>query len=189
MATQPIVPPNVPPGMKPVAPPLVPLAPGKPGVPPLPAAGAAVAKGNLPPGKAPGIPVIPGEVDPNEHLHPTGFWQQPWVQNILPFVTSLSVHAGILIIGLLVWGVAKVIASPPHQDQTIIPDSQMVDAGPPGGVPNVGLGGNPLRQAMQDKDPTQGSKDGWADKKSPNVDLSAAGGGSGDDGKSSVPAN
>jgi hypothetical protein len=179
MATQPIVPPNVPPGMKPVAPPLVPSAPGKAGMPPLPAA---AAKGALPPGaKAPAIPAVPGEADPLEHVHPAGFWQQPWVQNILPFVTSLSVHAGILIIGLLIWGVAKVIATPPHQDQTIIPDSQMVDAGPPGGVPNVGLGGDPLRQAMQDKDPTQGSKDGWADKKSPNVDLSAAGGGSGDD--------
>jgi hypothetical protein len=124
---------------------------------------------------------VPGEGEIEEPLHTLGFWQQPWVQNILPFVTSLSVHAGILILGLLVWGVAQVINHAPHQDQTIIPDSQMVDNGPPGGVPNVGLGGDPLRQAMQDKDPTQGSKDGWADKKSPNVDLSAAGGGAGDD--------
>jgi hypothetical protein len=167
--------------MKSVAPPPAPPALGKAGAPPLPPA--IGAKATLPPGvKAPpGVPPVPGEADPNEHVHPVGFWQQPWVQNILPFVTSLSVHAGILIIGLLVWGVAKVVAQIPHQDQTIIPDSQMVDNGPPGGVPNVGLGGDPLRQAMQDKDPTQGSKDGFSDHKSPTVDLSAAGGGSGDD--------
>src|SRR4051812_2745358 len=66
-------------------------------------------------------------------FYPANFWQQPWVQNVLPFVTSLSVHLAILIIGLLVFGVYKAVNAPPHQDQVIIPESSMAQEGPPGG--------------------------------------------------------
>lgn len=170
--------PPLPPINKPIAPPAVPPAPGKVGSPPPPLGAKPVVAA-----KAGAVPPLPadGQEEPQEHVPPVNFWQQPWVQNILPFGTSLAVHAGILIFGLLLYGAVKVVQATVVQNQTIIPDSTMVDNGPPGGVPNVGLGGDPLRQAMQDKDPTQGSKEGWADKKSPNMDVTAAGGGSGDD--------
>ena len=180
MATQPI-PPSMPQPGKPIAPPAVPSMPAKAGAPGMmPMPGQPNLK--LPPGAQPlppGAQVV--QVEEEQPLHPQlGFWQQPWVQNILPFVTSLSVHAAVIILGLLIWGAVKIVNAQPRQEQTIIPDSNMVENGPPGGVPNVGLGGDPLRQAKQDTDPTAGSPEGWADKKGPSVDISAQGGGSGD---------
>ncbi len=181
MATQPIIPPSVPPGMKPIAPQAVPSAPGKSG--PTPAG---VPQPKLD-AKAPGGPQTkdgqpkPGEEELPEHPHPIGFWQQPWVQNVLPFVTSISIHAAILILGLLVWGVAAVVKAMPNQDQTIIPESTLAENGPPGGVPNVGPGGDPNRQALQDQDPNAGTKEGFSDKQSPSLDVTKAGGGAGDD--------
>jgi hypothetical protein len=160
--------------------PIVPSDPaGKPGA-PLPVPGAAAKSGPpQPAGTRPApVPIQAGplgEVSPEEYFGPPlSFWQQPWVQNILPFATSLSVHAAILILGLMVFGVVKMATQPPREDQVIIPDSNMVDNGPPGGIPNTGLGGDPLRQAAQDKDPTTETK-GWADKKGPSVDPSPAG--------------
>ena|SRR6185437_8991012 len=181
MANQPPKPPSLPPGVKPVAPPLVPSAPGKPGGPPGPPMVAKSAKPPLPAGaKPPAGADKPGEGEEDDGLGPQiNFWQQPWVQNILPFVTSLSVHAAILIFGLLIVGAVKVIQTVSRQEQTIIPDSNMVENGPPGGIPNVGLGGDPLRQAMQDKDPTSKTQE-WAEKKGPTVDIQDAGGGAGD---------
>lgn len=114
-----------------------------------------------------------------DHPHPIGFWQQPWVQNVLPFVTSVSVHAAVLILGLLVWGVAQIVQAKPNQDQITIPETTL-DVGPPGGVPNVGPGADPNRQALQDQDINAGSKTGFSDKKSPALDVTQAGGGAGD---------
>lgn len=114
---------------------------------------------------------VPEEQSP--HFHPTSFWQQPWVQNVLPFVTSVSVHLAILIFALLVFGIYKAVNPVPHQDQVIIPEASMAQEGPPGGVPNVGLG-DPLREAAQDKDPSVTDPQ-WADKKGPNVDLTMSG--------------
>lgn len=177
------------PGGKPVAPPLVPAAPGKAGPPGSPPQ---MAKGGLPPlpgktaapvgpdGKPAEIGAELDEIGP--HLT---FWQKPWVQNILPFVTSLSIHAAIVIFGLLVYSAVQVIQKVAHEDQNIIPDSNMVENGPPGGIPNVGLGGDPLRQAAQDQDPTSKTQE-WAEKKGPTVDIANAGGGSGDDSASVI---
>src|SRR5437868_949864 len=67
---------------------------------------------------------------------PSNFWQQPWVQNVLPFLTSLALHAAIIIIGLLVFGVYKAVTAAPHEEQVIIPESSLATEGPPGGVPN-----------------------------------------------------
>lgn len=188
MAIQPTQPGSIPtPANKPMAPPAVPIAVGKAGTPPL-------TPGVIPPPaqKAnlklpPGAQVVEGQpLEDQEMLPPIGFWQQPWVQNLLPFLTSLSFHAAVLIIGLLAYGAYKAVTALPHQEQTIIPDSTMADEGPPGGIPNQGLGGDPLRQAMQDKDPTAGSKDGWANKKGPTVDITAEGGGSSDSDQASI---
>jgi hypothetical protein len=184
MAIQPSVPPPVPPSGKPSAPPAVPQMANKAG-------GAPLVPGVVPPaGQKPNLKVPAGaqgqpgaaqNVEGEEDNHPPlNFWQQPWVQNLLPFITSLSLHAAVLVIGILFIGVVKAVTAPPHEDQVIIPDSNMVDNGPPGGVPNVGLGENPLQKAMQDKDPTQGAPEGWANKKGPTVDITPEGGGAGD---------
>lgn len=135
-----------------------------------PQAAGAAAERPLPPGA---IRVEQGEEAPA--FVPRNFWQQPWVQEVLPFVTSLAVHATIIVIGLLIFGVYKAVSAPPHQDQVIIPESTMATEGPPGGVPNEGAGNNPLQQAMQDKDPNAGAADGFAEKKGPTVDLTNTG--------------
>src|SRR5687767_8672038 len=39
-----------------------------------------------------------GDLPPEEAVH-LSFWQQPWVQNVLPFLTSLAFHAAIVVVG------------------------------------------------------------------------------------------
>jgi hypothetical protein len=178
MASQPIVPPPVPqPGSNNPANPMIP----RPGA---AAAGPAKdPKGNpLPPGLAP-LRGAMAEGTPPEGEHPDAavplhFVQQPWVQNVLPFITSLTLHALLVVFGIIFYKAYQIVKAPPLEEQIIIPDSNMVDNQPPGGVPNVGLGDNPFKQAQQDTNPEGGK--GWADKKGPQVDISSAGGGSGD---------
>ena len=35
------------------------------------------------------------------HHDQRSFWQQPFVQNVLPFLTSLVLHIGVIVFGLL----------------------------------------------------------------------------------------
>jgi hypothetical protein len=119
-------------------------------------------------------------VDENPELVPQlSFWQKPFVQNVLPFLTSLGLHAAIILIGFLTIKAAVVITQV-VREQIIIPDAAIVEGAPVGGVKNVGLGGDPDKKAMQDKYPdVETSSQGWADK--PSQTLSQAlGGGSGD---------
>ena len=155
----------------------VPMPAGaKPGVaagavpPPLPAAGQPLPQA---------APLPPQEL---EMAVPLDFWQQPWVQDVLPFVTSVTVHAAVILIGFLFfWGIHAISdAAPVHQDQVIVPDASMINDGPPGGVPFQGLGSDPNRQAFQDKEKDKGAPEGWADRQSRNMELRAAGGGEGD---------
>jgi hypothetical protein len=74
------------------------------------------------------------------------FAQQPMVQNVLPFVTSVAVHLGILLIGWFLWdnreAIGRVI-----EEQIIVPDAAIVEGADVGGIPNPGLGGDPTRAA------------------------------------------
>src|SRR3954454_21379878 len=150
-------------------PPLPPLGPGG-GPPNLPRG--PMLPGQLPPGAIPtNMPMPPAQQQarppPEEEMWPQpGFWQQPWVQNILPFVTSLGIHAGLILIIAIFFAAPIVIkAVQQHaEEQTIVPESTMAESGPPGGVPNVGTGGDPLRQAMQNTTPDSGTPEGWANK-------------------------
>jgi len=110
------------------------------------------------------------------------FFQQPWVQTVLPFVTSLTVHAGLLVLAIVAVKLfALPILTPPlEKEQTIIPEATLADAGPPGGVPNSGPNNDPFKQMMQDTTPDGGKPDGVSNKASPTLDLQAAGGSSGD---------
>jgi len=103
------------------------------------------------------------------------------VQNVLPFVTSVTVHAALILLGLVFFGVYNYVKNVvPHQEEVIIPDASMINDGPPGGVPFQGLGNDPNRQALQDKVKDAGSPDGWAEKQSRTLQLEAPGGGEGD---------
>src|SRR2546423_1005603 len=68
------------------------------------------------------------------------FWQQPWVQNVLPLLTSIAVHLTILILAIVL--VPKIIQATRQvtQEQLIIPDASFAENGEPGGIPNPGLG-------------------------------------------------
>jgi hypothetical protein len=187
MATQPTVPSPIPQpaGQKP---PLAPL-PHAGTVPPVPAPGKFTKGKPLPTGATP-LPAAPLPGAPTDgalpegenpaNAVPLGFFQRPWVQDVLPFVTSLMLHATVIIVAILTVKAIQIIKAPPAQEQVIIPDSNMVENGPPGGVPNVGLGDNPFKQAQQDKTPDGGTKSGFAEKAGPSVSIESAGGGSGD---------
>ena len=118
----------------------------------------------------------PGESDSGE---PISFLQLPWVQHVLPFVTSLALHATIIIIAVLTIQVIKIIKTPLSMDQPIIADSPVIDAGPPGSMPNVGIGGDPLRPAAQLDDPETKS-DGFDQKDHHALEISTPGGAAGD---------
>ena len=108
------------------------------------------------------------------------FWQQPWVQNVLPLVTSLTIHAAIIIVGVVLALGAKVYTTmKPLEEQIIVPDAAIVEEGPAGGVQNVGIGGDPTRPSAQDEYAEGG--EGWAPKPG-DKDATAAlmGGGDGD---------
>jgi hypothetical protein len=49
-----------------------------------------------------------------------------WIQDVLPFVTSLSIHAAIVLAGLLTYQAIRVVTRPAVQEQTIIADSPFV---------------------------------------------------------------
>lgn len=69
-------------------------------------------------------------------------WQHPFVQNVLPFVTSFLLHAGIIILGI---ATAKAVQTVTQvvKEQIIIPDATIVEGAEVGGVPNPGLGADP----------------------------------------------
>ena len=170
------------PGMAP------PMPGGRVGAPPLPPPGAPVpaakaagaAPGGLvPPGK-PGDKK-PGEGNPEEELTPQlSFWQQPWAQNILPFVSSLAVHAGIVIMGLLAYAGAQAagLINKVEEEQVIVAEAALTEE-QVGGVQFQGLGGDPTRAAAQDEFTENTTPEGWADKPGPDTVPELAGGGEG----------
>ena len=56
-----------------------------------------------------------------------GFWQRHFVQNVLPFLTSLSLHCGILIVGLLTFKAIQAIRQQPEQFQIAPSITDLVD--------------------------------------------------------------
>lgn len=113
----------------------------------------------------------------DEKIVRLGIFQLPWVQNLLPFLTSLALHATFIIIGFLTLQAIRIMKAPPGIEQTIIPDTWFVQQGPPGGVPNVGHG-DPFRPAMTFV-PDSVMPD-FADSKRPAFDLNLAHPDSGD---------
>jgi len=105
------------------------------------------------------------------------FWQESWVQNGLPIVTSLAIHIALIVLGFLTLSAYKT-ATTISEEQIIVPDAAIVQ-GDVGGVPNPGLDGDPNRPAASDLVPENTRSEGW--NKEPSKSLQAAVmGGSGD---------
>ena len=98
------------------------------------------------------------------------FWQQPFVQNVLPLMTSLALHLGILMLGLLTYK-AYTVSRIVSEEQVIVPDATIVE-GDVGGVPNPGLEGDPTRAAASDLVPENTRSEGW--NREPSKSLQAA---------------
>ena len=104
------------------------------------------------------------------------FAQKPMVQNVLPFVTSVAVHLGIVIIAWVLWDNRGVIQRV-IEEQIIVPDAAIVEGADVGGIPNPGLGGDPTRAAAQDITADTTASDSWADRKSEALQANLMGGG------------
>jgi hypothetical protein len=112
-----------------------------------------------------------------ELLPPLSFWQKPFVQNVLPLLTSLALHLTIIIVGVVTFK-AYVASKTYQEEQVIVPDAAIVE-GDVGGIPNPGLGGDPNRPAASDLVPENTRSEGW--NREPSKSLQAAiMGGSGD---------
>lgn len=114
-------------------------------------------------------PPIDGPPEP--HLN---FFQQPMVQNVLPLVTSLALHLGLILIGVLALKTYQTFHTV-AQEQIIIPDATMAEGAEIGGVPNPGLGPDPTRTGAQDQIQDQAAQ-GWANKPSETLEANVMGG-------------
>jgi len=160
-------------------PPVPGKGPGAPGSPPAPpgAPGAPTAGAKLQGAGKPGDPNQPGE---GAEVVTLNFWQQPWVQNVLPFVTSLALHAAVVIMGLTVWKVVEEVRKmQPNQEQLVVPSADLA-GDVPGGVEHPGIGGDPNRDAAQDKYENVPEEGGWAPEPGESEIAEAVGGGAGD---------
>ncbi len=66
------------------------------------------------------------------------FWQHPFVQNVLPFLTSLVLHAGLVVMGIVGYKAATTIVAV-VKEQIIIPDAAIVENGDVGAPPQPKL--------------------------------------------------
>src|SRR6185437_7901525 len=129
--------------MDPTTPPTLPHLPqAAPQDRPLPQPGAMASK-VIPP--APGGPAVStgGEgptVDeaPGDAAVQLSFWQHPFVQNVMPLVTSLVLHATLIVVAITSFKVVQAVNKVLSKDQVTIPDATM-NEGPEGGIPHPGL--------------------------------------------------
>jgi len=102
------------------------------------------------------------------------FFQQPMVQNVLPLVTSLALHLGLILIGVLALKTYQTFVTV-SQEQIIIPDATMAEGAEIGGVPNPGLGPDPTRAGAQDQIQDQAAQ-GWATTPTQSLEANTMGG-------------
>jgi hypothetical protein len=123
------------------------------------------------------IDETPGEQD---DAVPQSFWQIPFVQDILPFITSLLLHLAIIGLGIAFYQTARIMVQA-SKEPVIIPDATIIEGAEVGGIPHPGLGGDETRDAAQDqfKDVPPDST-GIADKPSTSLQMALVGGGGGD---------
>jgi hypothetical protein len=78
------------------------------------------------------------------------FWQLPFVQDVLPFITSLVLHLGLIGLGILTYKAAQIIVTA-SKEPVVIPDATIVENAEVGGIPHPGLGDDNTRDAAQDQ--------------------------------------
>lgn len=88
-----------------------------------------------------------------------------WLDIGLPWASSGMLHLGvglIILFLMLVFG-RGVKSDDDDREAIVIPTAALTDGnlGPPGGVPNPGTGGDPTRDAAQDKLKDVLRSDGW----------------------------
>ena len=95
----------------------------------------------------------PGEEvhEPVQH-HAAGFFNQPWVQNVLPLATSLALHVAIIVVGILIIRALPAVLASANKEQVIIPQSaSLAKSKSPGGVKNPGPPADPNMEARQNQ--------------------------------------
>ena len=110
------------------------------------------------------------------HTEPVGrstvaltFWQQPRVQQILPFATSLLFHIGVIVLGVLIYKTVETVRAAITHEQIVIPDTNLVENADNGGVPNPGINDDPTRAEAQNVDENVKDSKEWANQKSPTL--------------------
>jgi hypothetical protein len=139
------------------------------------------------------IPTTP-QVDVSSEAAPhpiviIGFWQKPWVQQWIPFITSLLFHLGVVLLVVLLVKVGEPFFVDQTKEQMIFAEASLVQSGPQGGIPHPGLGGDPTRDAAQDLFP-EVPKDsrGLSEKTGTSLQAALIGGSAGQDNEpASVP--
>jgi hypothetical protein len=134
----------------------------------------------LSPGLAPVVSLA--TVDPA--AHPAGFWHKHFARDVLPWVTSFSFHAALVIVGLLTYTAIRMVR-PPLELQTNVADSPI--------VANDELGhfgadaSKPWEKTLQDQTrQNTDSKAVNAFASASKLNLGANGGGSANDSSASV---
>lgn len=133
------------------------------------------------------VPPVDGAViDPPQPEEPAlpelSFWRQPWVQDVLPFATSLAIHVGLIVLGFATYKAAEKIVRV-VKEQIVVPDSAVVAGQDVGGIPNPGMGPDTDRPAAQSVDTSVSESKGLSESKT-NLNstlMNAPGGGQGDD--------
>lgn len=118
-----------------------------------------------------GVMSSPLSSPPGDPPHATPL-QRRWVQACVSLGSSLALHAGLLILGLLTYKVVETVA-PAQREQVVIPDAAIVEGAPIGGVPDPGLGEDPLRAAAAEQIATD---DRWSDPAQAATDRLMGGG-------------
>jgi len=92
-----------------------------------------------------------------------------WLETAFPWMVSFMLHLGIFLIALFVyWAGVKAAEAEMNKEPIIIPNAVNADqeGDIPGGVPHPGTGGDPNRDAAQDRIKEVLKSDGWAQKES-----------------------
>jgi hypothetical protein len=109
------------------------------------------------------------------------FWKRPFVQDVLPLVTSLLLHGGLIALGIIMYRAVSVMVEV-SKTPTVIPEYVTPINADVSAIPQFrGLADDPTRRVEQDKIPdVPESATGLSDERSVAMTLTAAGGGAGD---------
>lgn len=103
-------------------------------------------------------------------------WQGAFVQNVLPLLTSLGVHATLVILGILTYR-AFVAAGPPMEEQSLTPVADLAASLPGIDDAHFGINDVPERRPARPDDPTVPPEaSGFSQQRGDGMDLLDGGG-------------